>query len=388
MEEYTFKKDHELSPNFLKKNFYKLRYSLGNSNVDYWIVLPNYVKEFSTRENKLKSLDISLIGQYTSTTESFFDVEVFYEHLKFDINPSDWIMRKLSRLNETILEKDDFKDKSTGVYADVLTAKEISTGERFISRITVKKNFDYENGGANYVGVRVMCREVNYNNLSDFVLHTVYNWDFDKKGDWQLAERIVPHHIKMRNKLFFYVFESWKIFGEVAEPLNHLMIRQEANDQNSGVINIFEVETEKNANIEDLFKSYINRVELTDVDLNEIEDVSAILKNPEISHAWKREGIIQNTKEQFRSHATLYIILIENTYYYIESLGSSANYENYNWEINRRQSALILDSFNNKTFEQDNSKVIVPDKTEIVKEAEDVPENPEDRFKNRSIFFK
>lgn len=381
--DYTFNKDHKLTASFLKKNFYKMNYSLSNPRLDYWIVLPNFVKEFSTIEKRIEGIDVNLIGQYISNDATFFDVEVFYEHLDFDINPSDWLIRKITKLKETVIFKNDFKDRSTGIYADILTFKETLGADRFISRITVKKNFDAELGGANYIGVRVMCREEAYNDLADLVLHTSYNWNFKNKGTWQLAERILPIGIMLTNKLTFYTFESWRVFGEEASPLNRLVIRQVDNKLNKGAINIFETKLLSDHNAKEVLDKFINRVTLTSIQLDELEDVSKSIYNPKIESAWTTQGIIKNTEEQFEAYFMAYLIQTKNSGYYFESLGSSPNYENYNWEINKRQLEMILESFDNPSFEQDREK-----KDALVSQI--IPKIDNDHrndFQQGSIFF-
>jgi hypothetical protein len=384
--DYIFNKDHKLTTSFLKNNFYKLNYSLSNTAVNYWVVLPNFVKEFVTLEKEVGSLGVKLIGQYVSNTETFFDVEVFYEHLEFDINPSDWLLRKISKLKETVVAVDEFKDNSTGVYIDLLTYKETLGGDKFISRVTVKKNFDYQEGGANYMGVRVMCREEDYNNQADMMLHTAYNWDFKDRGNWQLAERIVPLNLPLKNKISFYAFESWKVYGDEANPLTRLILNQTANRDNKGAINIFETKQLGKNNVQEVLNSLINRVPLTNIELNELEDVSTSILNPQIMLAWKTQGLIKNTEEQFEAHIIAYLIQTEISGYYIESVSSSPNFENYNWEINKRQVEMILNSLNNPSFEQEHNKTI-PEPNIV---TQDVKKDVNDKsdFKRSSIFFR
>ncbi|CAM3722691.1 hypothetical protein MUGA111182_05350 [Mucilaginibacter galii] len=385
--DYIFNKDHKLTPSYLQKKFYKINYSLSKEAVNYWAVLPNFVEQFSTLEKDVERLGVKLIGQYVSKNETFLDVEVFYEHLDYDINPSDWLLRKVVKLKETVLAENEVKDKSTGIYNDLLTYKETDGADKFISRITVKKNFDMQLGGANYMALRVMCREEEYNNLADMMLHTAYNWDFKDKGTWQLAERIIPLTIPLyNNTISFYTFESWKVYGEDVKPLTRLILHQTDNSDNKGAINIIETKPLNKDNVKDVFDAFINRVTLTSIELDELKEVTKSILNPKITHAWTTQGLIKNADEQFEGYVIAYLIQTEKSGYYIESISSSPNFENYNWEINKRQVEMILNSFNNPSFEQEQKKeaieqiIITPNINKGGDEKSD--------FKKSSIFFK
>jgi hypothetical protein len=385
--EFIFNKDHKLTPSYLQKNFYKINYSLSQAAVNYWAVLPNFVEQFSTLENDVENLGVKLIGQYISKNDTFLDVEIFYERLDFDINPSDWLLRKIAKLKETVIAENEVQDKSTGIYNDILTYKETAGADKFISRITVKKNFDMLLGGANYMALRVMCREEEYNTLADTMLHTAYNWDFKDKGTWQLAERIIPLTLPLHNAtISFYTFESWKVYGEDANPLTRLILHQTDNSDNKGAINIIETKLLNKDNVKEVFDGFINRVPLTDIELDELKDVSKQILNPKIKLAWSTQGLIKNTDEQFEAYVIAYLIQTEKSGYYIESVSSSPNFENYNWEINKRQVEMILNSLNNPSFEQEHKKETVAQ----VVATPIVSNNVDDKsdFKKKSIFFK
>lgn len=381
--DYTFKTEHDLTENFLKANFYKIKYALSKPSVDYWLVLPNYVKQFSMLEKHVDSLHVNLIGQYVSQSDMFLDIEVLYEHIAFDLNPSDWILKKLSKLGEAIIAKNESKD-STGIYIDLLSYKVSLANEVFISRITVKKNFDMVEGGANYIAVRAMCRESDYNKLSEVILHSVHNWDYTSKGDWQLAERLIPAKVILEQKISFYIFESWRMFKAESGNTNQIVLRQSGNQKNKGAISIFEIPNFDPLDLDNIVKKQISRVKLTDVDLQKSKMILAQVSNPRVLDAYYVDGNIKNIEEGFDAHIFAYLLKIETSSFYIECIGSKPNYENYNWEMNKRQVEMIIESLNNPKFDRIdrvtiNSTAVSNKLNAKIEPANDLP--------RKSIFF-
>lgn len=381
--QYPFLVQHQLKKEDLKQNFYKLNYNLAGENLAYWVVLPTYVKEFNTTSVHVNPFGVQVIGEYLTQEGDFFYVEVFAEYLEYDINASDWLMRKLAKLDEEILDKTLSKDKSTGIYLDVLTLKNTVSNDQFISRFTARKNFDYSKGGANYIGVRVMCKAGDYDQLSDYVLHTSRSWDFQNKGNWQLAERLLPIDISKKNPITFYLFESWKMYFEDTDSKNHFLIQQRDNSENKGIINLFAIEADIYTSAQTILDTKLDRLKPSLITLNSLQEISKEIYNPRIDQIWVTEGEIKNEEEGFNAYVKIFIFRVQSNWYYLEGVGSNPNFENYNWEINKRQMEMIIDSFNNSNFDKIERPEILPSNIEA-KITEEIEQN---EFRRNSIFF-
>ncbi|UKB85003.1 hypothetical protein LF887_05055 [Chryseobacterium sp. MEBOG06] len=354
---YSFPVEQTYTKEYLQANFWKCLYTTGDENLHYWAILPNSVKPNKLEPVRINELSITNIGQYVRDDNSpYLEVQVAYEHYEFEMNASDWIKKKLVMMGEEIIAERVIKGKSTGNYLDVLCKKNIS-GTNIISRFTVLKDYNNRKGGANYFCIKATCEEEHYEDLSLSMLQIVTNWDLINKSDWQMAELLTPFMDEFTEPVKFFVPQSWeaKYNKNTNHSFSNYIFEHSMDGKNRGVINSFFYKTEEFGSVELLVNSQLARFEIIDdlqALLTPIERVeSKEIQNPAVDILYNIVGTLDSENENFHASITVAIIKTLKGWYYFESIGPKPNLQNNYWEVNRRCIQIMINSFNNLTFE-------------------------------------
>jgi len=362
-----FPVSQELSNEFLKANFWKCLYTSAGEELAYWVILPNNVKPVKLGPIPISELGLTSIGQYVRTDDSpYLEVQVVYEHCPYDMNASDWIMKKIYLLQETIINYRLIKGKSTGEYLDVLTYKKHPDGEDIISRITVLKDFDKKKDGANYFCVWANCPLSGYEELSNAIFQIVSNWDLINKTDWQMAEYLKPFAIDFSEKVRFYVPYSWDIAynEDNTNSMSRFVFSHTVKEQNKGVINAFFYDNNSIENQDDAFNKSIKRLLDLDGSKQELKSLTkSETDNPFIDELYVTDGLFFYEKGNFNPYVQISIIKTKKGWYYFECVGPKPNLENYYWEINKRCLELIQNSFKNLEFQKREDEINTPEQS-------------------------
>lgn len=362
---YSFPIEQKLQPEFLTQNFWKCHYTSAKDQLHYWILLPNNIKPTKLTPVVIQAVNLTNIGQYNSIDDAaYLEVEVVTEHTEYDINAADWLLKKIAIIGEAVVDFREIEGKSTGKYLDVLTIKKTAGGEDIISRFTVLKDHDQLKGGANLFCVKASCRAEDYEQLADKILQTVTNWDLINKSDWQMAESLTPFQCEAAEPVAFYVPVSWQIKFEAANTssFSRFVFSHEINAENKGVINGFFYDGHSAGNAASIYDKSFGRLAHLKYELPALQQVQSL--NPSIKELWSASGSIEHQEENFVAFLEINIISTVNGWYYFETIGPKPNLENYCWEINKRCTEMILESFNNMEF------------LKIQSSDEPLPENP------------
>ena len=358
---YSFPIEQILEPEFLTRNFWKCNYTSAKPELQYWIILPNNVKPTKVEPVAIPEVDLTNIGQYNSIDDSpYLEIEVVTEHSDYDINGSDWLLRKIALIGETVLDFREIEGKSTGKYLDVLTIKKIKSGEEIISRFTVLKDYDRVQGGANLFCVKATCLAGDYEQLAYKILQAVTQWELINKSNWQMAESLTPFQCEAAEAVTFYVPVSWEIKFEAnnTPSVSRFVFSHEINAENKGVINGFFYDNQSATTVTMAFDKAFGRLAHIKHELSPLVKVKSL--NPAVKELWSATGSIERKEENFAAFLEINIIRTTHGWYYFETIGPKPNLENYCWEINKRCTEMIIESFNNLKFE----KIQQPDEPE------------------------
>ncbi|WES97524.1 hypothetical protein P2W68_22260 [Chryseobacterium arthrosphaerae] len=354
---YSFPVEQTYTKEYLQKNFWKCLYTTGEENLHYWVILPQNVKPNKVEPIKINELSLVNIGQYVRDDNSpYLEVQVAYEHYKYEMNASDWLKKKLAIMGEEIITERIIKGKSTGNYIDVLCKKNVA-GTNIISRYTVLKDYNNRIGGANYFCIKATCEEDSYEFLSLTIFQIVTNWDLIHKSDWQMAELLTPFMDEFIEPIKFFVPHSWeaKYNTNTDNSFSNYIFEHTIDGKNRGVINCFFYRAEEFENAETLINTQLDRFKiiddlkllLTPVEIIEKENI----QNPYITTLYNIIGTLDSDNENFHAHITIAVIKTSKGWYYFESIGPKPNLQNNYWEVNRRCIQLMINSFNNLKFE-------------------------------------
>lgn len=351
IKKYPFPIEQRLSNEHLQQNFWKCLYTSGEEPLHYWIILPNQVKPTKLDPVVMKDIRLTNIGQYTRIDASpYLEVQVVYEHSLYEMNASDWLLKKIVLTNETVIDYRTIDSQSTGGYIDLLTMKKMPDGEEIISRFTVLKDYDKQKGGANYFCVKASCIEKDYTELADQIFQTVSNWDLIHKSDWQMAENLFPFEQDFTEVVQFYVPVSWEIKFETGNTnsLSRFVMEHNVLLENKGVINtwFYALNEAKSAAL--IYERSFNRLAKYKEQLSALELLE--FRNPFLEELWTTNGLLESEEEKFSAFITVYVIRTAKGWYYFEQIGPKPNLQNDYWEINKRCMELILNSFNNLSF--------------------------------------
>lgn len=350
-QKYPFPVEQQLSNEYLQQHFWKCLYTDVELPLQYWIVLPNQVKPTKLEPVVLKELRLTNIGQYTRIDASpYLEIQVAYEHNLYEMNASDWLLKKIASSNETVLNYRTIDTLSTGSYIDLLTLKVMPDGEKVISRFTVLKDYDKDKGGANYCCVKASCIEKDYATLADQIFQTVSNWDLIHKSDWQMAESLFPFQYDFAENVTFYVPASWEIRFETenTKSISRFILAHNILQENKGLINTTFYAGNEARDATAVFERSFNKTTKFEHELSPMELLD--FRNPALEELWTTTGIVSLAEEQFSAAIVIYVIKTAKGWYYFEVIGPKPNLQNEYWEINKRCIELILNSFNNKDF--------------------------------------
>lgn len=367
---FHFPIEQRLDDLFLKENFWKCLYTSAEEQLHYWIILPNSLKPTSLHKKEIKGLDLTIIGEYTRIDDSpYLEVSVGYEFCKYEMNTSDWLLKKLYIMGEQILNYRVIEGKTTGEYLDVLTYKKMPSGDEVISRFTCLKDFDKERNGANHFCMKASCLKKDYDNLALNIFQIVSNWDLTNKSDWQMAEVLVPFDFDFTEKVLFYYPASWQGgFDKTSnEDCVRVVLTHTIDEENKGIINLFMYPENLFTSANQVQKNALRNIyNLEGVSLDISEMVKIETANPFIKSLFQMEGEIDYSLENFSANIRVYVIQTNSGWYCINLVGPKPNLQNYFWEVNKRTLEIIINSFNNLKMEhsQEYSRIEIPNSKE------------------------
>lgn len=346
-----------------KARYWKCNYTASELQLQYWLILPNDVKPTKIDEVKISDLGIKIIGKYSCVDKKlpYIEVNVAYEHIQYEINAADWLVKKLIMMGEQIIDYKKIYGRSTGTYVDVLTLKEMQDKTNVISRFTVRKDYDYKFAGANYMFVKVSCAEKDYESRALDLYQISNNWNFINLTKWNMAENLQSFKIQYHhNNIEFYYPISWELFMDSTEMneknIPHFILRHNEQDKNMGVINLFLYPNYSAKTADEVYTKSIDRILCLKGLKHEIESKKIDkdeIRNPKIKELWYVQGTIDYDKENLHASLMIYIMKIDCGWFYLESISSKPNLQNYNWESSKRCLELIVDSFGNLKFEEE-----------------------------------
>lgn len=331
----------------LKTSFWKCNDdSRSNSTLHYYLEIPNNVKPTNLDERNIRGIDsIKEIASYKKIDETpYLEVQVVYQTLEHEINPSDWLYNLLKITNEEIIQKREIKGNS-GVFLDALTSKEYPNGETVISRSTAQKNYDPSTKSAVIVSVKVSCSIKDYPILAEKIMAIATGWNFINKSDYQLAEDLKRYNTEKKNELSFYFPASWE--GGKFVPKNNLpdrfaVFNKQNRDKVKGTINIF-VSTDQSSK-DQLLNEALSRFEKNNiqVDLPELKESENIPLNEYYSEKWESFGSINDLNDKFDGDIRITIVKTKDEYLLAELVGPNRNLDYYNSARNNRAFDIVL----------------------------------------------
>jgi len=352
IKKYSFPTEQRLSPDELRAAFWKCNYTEGSKPLHYWVILPNNVKPLVVEPVQADEVNLTIIGQYVRTDDSpYYEVQVVYEHVNYEMNASDWLLKKISLMGETILENRIVQGESTGKYLDVLTWKETSGGEEMISRFTVLKDYDVEKSGANLFCIKASCVAAAYEQLSLGMLQTVANFDLLNKSDWQMAESIFPFSYEFVEPLSFYIPDSWEVKydeGNTTSYAHFIFLHNTVTHGNKGLISAWFYERDTAINLDIVLRRAAGIYAKHSHELPTLALQDCL--NPAVEQSWNTQGEIRYDDADGSAFLTVCLVRTAKGWYHFEMMGPGPNFENDYWEINKRCMEMIIESLNNPEF--------------------------------------
>lgn len=329
--------------------FWKCLYTgTTQENYHYWVVLPNYVKPVELAPIQFKDVGLNNIGRYISQGGfPYMEVWVAYENALWEMNPSDWLYNKLSLMGESILHQRIINHPSgAGRFADVLTYKNLASGEQVISRFTVQKDYNPIKGGGNYFLLKVSCAEKDYEKNANIMHFTAVNWDLSFRSNLMLAELLTSISLGADSGISFKIPDSWnsKVIAE-----NRLVVEHTFNDINHGVINLCFFSKAAYPSPEDVYTLATSRFNKHDnavaLSANEQERIENDVNDSLDKFFFKWDGEIISAAENIRAIYKAYVFGCNDIWCYAEMVGPHMNHESYYFEANIRCLDIILGSF-------------------------------------------
>ena len=355
---FSFPLEQKITNDVLSKSFWKCLYRSAEPQMHYWILLPNNVSPI--RITPEKNNNTTIIGTYATNDDSpYLEVEVLYEYCRYEINASDWALKKIKSMGDTVLDYKIIEGKSDGKYIDALTCSQFENGDEIISRVTVQKDSVPKGDGVNLFLVRASCLSKDYESLAYEILQIITNWDLLNKSEWQLAESIKPFIYPTENKVEFYFPYSWYVAYDpekIKTESPRFIFKHEHDSDNISIINVYFYKNAYINKYETIFNRAFERLKTLEgftYKLNEFETIDIDkIKNPFIDAMWITEGLFESENENYLAFLKIIIIKIKEKWYYFELLGPIPSPDNYYWEISKRCFELMIDSFNNLDFEK------------------------------------
>ncbi|WP_462267451.1 hypothetical protein [Mucilaginibacter sp.] len=355
----NFPVEQQLQPAYLKEHFWKCNYTSVDAPLQYWILLPNTVKPVVTNPVAHTELKLTSIGQYCTVDNSaYLEVQMLYEHVSYEMNAADWLLKKLAIMSEVVLHVRELKGKSTGNYLDVLTCSTWPNGDQMVSRFTVLKDYDIERTGANLLCVKVTCKIEDYPDYAYQILQIAGNWNFIHLSDWQMAEYLFPFEYDFTEKVSFYLPESWEIQFETnnTKLFSRFIFIHTVLGKNKGIINACFYALAQADSAANLYQKAISNLLLSSPEIQPLQP--EVCTNPQVKEFFTATGTLSYEGEKNSAYLKIYILKTVGGWYYFEQIGPKPNLENDFWEVNKRAMEIVTDSFNNRSF--DKKDIVMP----------------------------
>ncbi len=347
--DYAFPIVSTASNEEIKANYWKCLYTSADKKMlEYWVILPNRVKPAELTPQHLPEVGLTNLGRYaTDDAQPYMEVWAAYEHCQWEMNPSDWLFNKLELMGEKVLNQRLIAHPSgSGLFADVLTLKMHSSGDEVISRYTVQKDYNPQEGGGNYFLIKAACAARDYPALVNDIYFTVVNWDLLHRSNLVLAELLKTVSLSAKNSSGFKVPESWQV-----NPLTEtrLVVEHSFGGTNYGVINLCFFSQEMLFTAQDVFSVSIKRFHDPEPAVTlKTEALTTIPNefNPSLGKTlWTCRGEMFSAEEEMRAVYQCYIFSVGKVWCYAELIGRHRNYHDYHFEANKRCLEIILSTF-------------------------------------------
>ncbi|AOR58550.1 hypothetical protein [Pectobacterium parmentieri] len=334
----------------IEANYWKCLYtSTDKKMLQYWVILPKRAKPAELTPQHIAEVGLTNLGRYvTDDAQPYMEVWAAYERCQWEMNPADWLFNKLELMGEKVLNQRLIVHPSgSGLFADVLTLKIHSSGDEVISRYTVQKDYNPEEGGGNYFLIKAACAARDYPVLANDIHFTVVNWDLMHRSNLALAELLKTVNLSNKHGSSFKVPESWQV-----KPLTEtrLVVEHTFEGVNFGVINLCFYSQEMLFTAQDVFSVSTKRfhdhepaVTLTTDELSSIpNEFNSSLGETLLTC----RGDIFSTEEKMRAIYQCYIFSAGKIWCYVELVGRHRNHRDYHFEANKRCMDIILSSIN------------------------------------------
>lgn len=347
MSEYSswvFPVENFYSEDEVNKKFWKCLYTApAQEMLHYWVILPKNVQPVELNSVAFPDLGLINIGRYiTQDASPYMEVWLAYERCQWEMNASDWLYKKLSMMGEQIIHQRVVGNAAeAGRFADVLTVRTHASGDEVISRYTVHKDYNPQQGGGNYFILKVSCATRDYNDLNGKMYFTAVNWDLIKRSNLALAELL--NDVKFGKGGSFKLPISWQVKG-IAE--NRFIAEHTTDGVNYGVINFYFYLASEYTSPEAVYDSSVARFNQHGngvvLNANEIEKVDNDI-NPQLSEVlFTCTGELLSENESMRAFYQMYIFNYKGVWCYIELVGRHRNKSDYYFEANKRCLEIIL----------------------------------------------
>ncbi|WP_394515875.1 hypothetical protein E7738_17420 [Pantoea sp. SGAir0430] len=346
--DYIFPTVSTLSLENIEADYWKCLYTSAEKKMlQYWVVLPKRMKPAELSPKYITEVGLTNLGRYVSTdSRPYMEVWAAYEHYQWEMNPADWLFNKLELMGEEILNQRLITNPSgSGIFADVLTLKIHSSGDKVISRFTVQKDYNPELGGGNYFLIKAACAAHDYKALANDIYFTVVNWDLMDRSNLDLAELLKTVNLSNSKKSFFKIPDSWQV-RMLTET--RLVVEHTFGDINFGVINLCFYSREMVFTEQDVFRVSTARFEDNISEVTFKADELIIIPNeinPLLGTSLSTcKGEILSSEEKVRAFYQSYIFELGNLWCYVELVGKRRNHSDYHFEVNKRCLEIILSS--------------------------------------------
>lgn len=337
-------------------SFWKSVYtSVPQDALHYWILLHSKLQSISLEPVFLDDLSLTIIGQYRTAPEAHvhdpMEVMVAYERYPYEMNASDWLIKKLTMSGETILNKRTIYNLDSGKYLDALCYKKFPSGDEVISRFWVLKQYDKTEGGGIYLMVKASCLKSNYAKNAYHLLHIIANWGLTNKSASTRTEKLKIVKTNNAEPCQFYLPESWEVQrGNKSEAnISHYVLLHNLNKTNAGAINITACSSSLFNTADQVLHSSFDRFDLVNDlthSLNPLQQTEeSLIYNPSIDELYETSGFI--IADNIKLSVDIRIVKTKVAWYYIETVGPQANDQDHFWEVNQRCLELIVDTLNN-----------------------------------------
>lgn len=341
---YDFPLTSPLTKEEMQQRYWKCLYTSADEKMlHYWVALSQSLKPAEVNPVNFPEVGLVNIGRYiTSDDTPYLEVWAAYERCQWEMNASDWLLKKLSIMGEKILHQRIINNPSgSGKFADVLTIKSHASGDEVISRYTVQKDYNTEKSGGNYFLLKASCASRDYTALANDIFFTVVNWDLLNRSNLALAELLT--NVNLGAGSSFKVPSSWRT-NVLSE--NRMVVEHTVDDINYGAINLYFYPDSVCHSAEDMFNRCTARFRQQDDGItlvtNELEIIPDDFNSELQVDFYSCTGEINSMNENMRAFYQVYIFIKKGVWSYIELVGRHRNQKDYRFEENKRCMEIIL----------------------------------------------